>query len=567
MSVQRYKLIFILVFFAQFAFLVQANDPPHLVHQRHGGINGQRPTASINSDPQSRALFSPRFEYNEWHPVGRGDPLKNDPTYDYSPPVLDRVHYWNEGLAAHKEKTGDILLLGVPSKKSSSKVAESSWPGPVSPVSNGLPLRRNYYPQQINDLPTVLMPPPLNNHLQPDAGTGDGYLWAQASNHQPQRYEAPAEGFRYRPGVQPQASHNFVSHYSGPKYPDPAVNHVAPYQQQLNPSHQYTTTLRLTTPDGSGTPKKSFLQSILKNEKAYPFTKTTTTNSVTEYTSSYYDAQNINAMATTIVHSPQTTEYIVAESSSALPTVSTDIKAPYVTATGLLAPFSTTTSTTMSPPPAVTADSLFSHFDEPPAPPKGPLFVVIEGHSRVKTYGLNTNGTLLQLPKMVPVVGSEDPVIRHVVHRDETGSAIEIPHVTMKPTTPKTMTTTTPPPPSSSTAKPLSSSEETSEERSAINSLLSLLDSSFGDYLKNTGSDNEGNAIDSGERHDKDSKARRNVRSTPQKAHIFLVGSFEVTGNGAESSASSESSSNPNNNYRKGIVLDDSPPLVGELGY
>lgn len=63
---------------------------------------------------EGRALF-PRVEYNnEWLPVGKGDPLK-DPTYDYLPPVLDRVRYWADG-ASQKNKN-DILVLGVPSKK------------------------------------------------------------------------------------------------------------------------------------------------------------------------------------------------------------------------------------------------------------------------------------------------------------------------------------------------------------------------------------------------------------------------------------------------------------------
>ena len=48
------------------------------------------------SSKDSRGFFSPRMEYDEWTPLGRGDPLKNDPTYDYVPPVLERVHYWIE---------------------------------------------------------------------------------------------------------------------------------------------------------------------------------------------------------------------------------------------------------------------------------------------------------------------------------------------------------------------------------------------------------------------------------------------------------------------------------------
>lgn len=69
-----------------------------------------------------------------WQPVGRGDPLK-DPTYDYMPPVLDRVRYWGEG-SSNRNKN-DILLLGVPSKKLSSiKQKDKFGYGPV---------KRTYY--------------------------------------------------------------------------------------------------------------------------------------------------------------------------------------------------------------------------------------------------------------------------------------------------------------------------------------------------------------------------------------------------------------------------------------
>lgn len=72
-----------------------------------------------------RALFNPRIEYNsnQWIPVGHSDPLKNDPTFDYSPPTLDRVRYWHEtnddnnnSVAANYnlDEKSEILLLGVP---------------------------------------------------------------------------------------------------------------------------------------------------------------------------------------------------------------------------------------------------------------------------------------------------------------------------------------------------------------------------------------------------------------------------------------------------------------------
>lgn len=38
--------------------------------------------------------MSPKMDYDEWTPLGRGDPLKNDPTFDYSPPMVGKVKYW-----------------------------------------------------------------------------------------------------------------------------------------------------------------------------------------------------------------------------------------------------------------------------------------------------------------------------------------------------------------------------------------------------------------------------------------------------------------------------------------
>lgn len=74
------------------------------------------------------------MDYEQWTPLGRGDPLKNDPTYDYVPPVLERVHYWidpalrkpDPPIPGENQKT-EILLLGVSSKKPSTgtSVADS----------------------------------------------------------------------------------------------------------------------------------------------------------------------------------------------------------------------------------------------------------------------------------------------------------------------------------------------------------------------------------------------------------------------------------------------------------
>ncbi|XP_043462346.1 uncharacterized protein LOC122498605 [Leptopilina heterotoma] len=75
------------------------------------------------NDSRSR-IFSPRMDYDEWTPLGRGDPLKNDPTFDYVPPVLDRVQYWLDSHTTEPSAKRDILILGVTAKKSSPKLPE-----------------------------------------------------------------------------------------------------------------------------------------------------------------------------------------------------------------------------------------------------------------------------------------------------------------------------------------------------------------------------------------------------------------------------------------------------------
>ncbi|KAJ8985378.1 hypothetical protein NQ317_007534 [Molorchus minor] len=80
--------------------------------------------ADSNGDPNQRSIILPRLDYDQWKPLGRGDPLKNDPTYDYVPPMLDRVQYWvdpesrkPDPPAPEENQKTEILLLGITSKK------------------------------------------------------------------------------------------------------------------------------------------------------------------------------------------------------------------------------------------------------------------------------------------------------------------------------------------------------------------------------------------------------------------------------------------------------------------
>ncbi|CAH0389429.1 unnamed protein product [Bemisia tabaci] len=76
---------------------------------------------SPRDNKEDRGIMAPRMDYEEWTPIGRGDPLKNDPTYDYVPPVLDKVHYWINPASRTSESPlaseSQIVALGAPATK------------------------------------------------------------------------------------------------------------------------------------------------------------------------------------------------------------------------------------------------------------------------------------------------------------------------------------------------------------------------------------------------------------------------------------------------------------------
>lgn len=61
------------------------------------------------------------MDYDEWTPIGRGDPLKNDPTFDYSPPMVSKVKYWINPL--HRTPDPPIVLNKELSTESSQYTA------------------------------------------------------------------------------------------------------------------------------------------------------------------------------------------------------------------------------------------------------------------------------------------------------------------------------------------------------------------------------------------------------------------------------------------------------------
>uniref|UniRef100_A0A182YRY2 Uncharacterized protein n=1 Tax=Anopheles stephensi TaxID=30069 RepID=A0A182YRY2_ANOST len=250
-------------------------------------------------------------------------------------------------------------------------------------------------------------------------------------------------------------------------------------------------------------------------------------------------------MAQTIFHPPQTTEYLQPQplqqqSTKTAPKLSKVIHhtqhftsaGPFVTPVSTLLPTTTTTTTTRSPmttstmspmittqptPPAMTTDSIFSHYKQPATPERWSPYLIIEGHSKVKTYGLNTNDTLMQLPRMVPVTSTKDPIVRHVVNRDpNTGAELSVTHIATKRPPVYEVHTQAAPRPAKTQGE--SSNQQRQPDDSAVNTLLTLLDeASFDGMLQEAGPVDE-NALDgsAATSTSKDSKTRRNVRVTRQ---------------------------------------------------
>lgn len=134
-------------------------------------------------------------------------------------------------------------------------------------------------------------------------------------------------------------------------------------------------------------------------------------------------------------------------------------------------PYESTTyrpATTVAPI-TMTTDELFSHYKQPARPLNGPMYLIIQGHSRVKTYGgqQTVNETINHSPKMVPIEVMRDAVVTHVVSEDDHGSAMEVVHTHKTPQ--------------------INEAKQTEKKRtnSTVGSLLSLLDSSFMGFFMN----------------------------------------------------------------------------------
>lgn len=224
---------------------------------------------------------------------------------------------------------------------------------------------------------------------------------------------------------------------------------------------------------------KPLLQSILRTETAAPFTKKPSSAYQIEFTKSIYSPEAINSMAT---------------SSSFVPT------RPRTT----VRPRSMKTTSTSTP-----APTAVEQYVQPEMQLHGwPVYnLIIEGHSKVKTYGLKGDDDLGNLPKIRPVQANENPVVERITS-GEGSPEFSVKHSRREPSSPPKTTDV--------------------GEKTSMTSLLSLLEGSFGNLLSDESEIKR--------------KTRRSVPDDEQQESVISA-SFQVVA--------------PESKYRRGTVISE----------
>lgn len=275
---------------------------------------------------------------------------------------------------------------------------------------------------------------------------------------------------------------------------------------------------------------KPLLHSILQTETAAPFTKMPSSAYQIEYTSNIYSPEAINSMAM----------------SSSYASTFTPTKAS-------IRPIAMKTTAKTSPVPSLptsTSTNAIPHekkqYVQPEMNAAWPVYnLIIEGHSKVKTYGLKNDDEIENhLPKIRPVQPKQNPIVERVTSTEK-GPAFEVKHLK----------------PSKHPKKPaLSSSSSEESAQSPMSSFFSLLESSFGNFLSDENRDKvrPESETKNAKNERENSEKRKTRRSLPdesdagdgddQRERVFSV-SFNVGDTAA--------SERPDGNYRKGIVISE----------
>ncbi|XP_016964633.1 mucin-5AC [Drosophila biarmipes] len=526
--------------------------------------NGSQDGAGLTPGATTAQRLDPNNN-NEWRPLGHGDPLQKDPTYDYSPPALDRVRYWAENnstgqsnpearkkelppeVLRNKTKS-EVLLLGVASERV--RVPHSHAYPPVGLAHSQqqhqqqqakyAAIRRSYYaptqqqhgPQtqhmaphfsaQQHMPPTHLMPPPMM--MMKSSGA------PQSVPHLEYRHSMMATGaptsymsLNHMSSPTPKSSmtssviyHQPMSHHTSLSSSTPWMTSMPPHrlsysdphlQESMHtysfsrPHYQQSMSYSPNSLPGHQSGSKSglrkpWLHELLQKEVVVSSKpKVKPTMPATKYLMGTSKPQHplpamgmgISSTRPPFSYAPVT--FVPGPPTIAVPTVATRQEMQpeiYITPTpqtsnpGFRPMLVTSTTTTVGTTPSTTTpiyqrtsttttsnrllipqtsnlaqrptvapapsepttDSLFSHYKQPPKALLGPMYLIIEGHSKVKTYGQNELDP--HSPKIVPVISKREPVVRIADPNEKRGTveSYQVKHLHTK-TTPMTTTTTT----------------------------------------------------------------------------------------------------------------------------
>jgi hypothetical protein len=192
----------------------------------------------------------------------------------------------------------------------------------------------------------------------------------------------------------------------------------------------------MISPSANRDTTKPLLHSILQTETAAPFTKKPSSVYQIEFTSHIYNPEAINSMATS------------SYSTTFMPT-KPSIRPASIKATTKASSHAHSSFTHAAAP---TTDENEKYF-VPEVHMGWPVYnLIIEGHSKVKTYGSKNDDPLgSSMPKIRPIQPKENPIVEHVTDDAAVDSRPEYGKQKIKKT--------------------------------AMTSLLSLLDGSFGNFL------------------------------------------------------------------------------------
>lgn len=256
---------------------------------------------------------------------------------------------------------------------------------------------------------------------------------------------------------------------------------------------------------------KPLLQSILQTETAAPFTKKPSAAYQIEYTSNIYNPEAINSMASSSSHD---TTFTPTKPTFRPMSMKTTIKINPVPLPSTSATTSTTTTTTTG------VHEEQSLYVQPDIHSGWPIYnLIIEGHSKVKTYGLKNEDAIgNNLPKIRPVQAKENPIVERVTNSEE-GPEFNVKHLQSN----------------QNVNNKYFNKNSDSDKKSAMTSLLSLLDSSFANFLTDESDDkvrleSENKIVENEKKISEKHKTRRSIPDEhSQHERVFRV-SYWVDG-------------------------------------